>query len=222
MKIFIVIPAYNESQAIGPVVRKLRESYENVVVVDDGSQDSTGVYARNNGASVLRHIINKGQGAALRTGTAYALSQGADIIVHFDADGQFEVSDIEHMIEPIRSGEHDVTLGSRFLGTSNATAIRKFILKGGIWFTYLVSGIKLTDAHNGFRVLSRDAAAKITITQDGMAHNSQIIDQIAVHGLRYVERGVTVRYTEYSKSKGQSSWNALKIARDVLINKLVR
>ena len=219
---FIVIPAFNEEKSIDNVLKELKENnYNNIVVVDDGSQDNTSKIAESHNTHVLRHSFNRGQGASLKTGMDYALQQNASIIVTFDADGQFKVSEIRKMIEPVYNKEVDVTLGSRFLGsTENIPKLKKLTLKGGILFTYLFSNIKLTDTHNGFKAISREAAKKMNISQDRMAHASEMIDEIKNKKLSYKEIPVTVLYTDYSKQKGQSILNSLKIVFHLVIDKL--
>ncbi|MBD3313089.1 glycosyltransferase [Candidatus Woesearchaeota archaeon] len=223
-KIFIVIPAYNEAESISQVIRGLRkEGYTNVVVVDDCSSDNTAETARKAGAAVLEHVINRGQGAALQTGTDYALEKGADIIVHFDADGQHDPKEIKDMMDPIKKGKVDVTLGSRFLRKgSNVPLLKRVVLKIGVIFTFFYSGILLTDTHNGFRALSSKAAGRIQINQDRMEHASEIIDQIKKKGIRYKEVPVTIRYTKYSRQKGQSALNSIKIAARLIWTKFLR
>jgi glycosyltransferase involved in cell wall biosynthesis len=126
----------------------------------------------------MKHILNRGQGAALQTGIRFALEQGARVIVTFDADGQHDPDDIPAMIAPVLNGECDVTLGSRFLGHAhNIPITRKMMLKGGILFTWFVSGIQVTDVHNGFRAFSREAARQISIRIDRMGHASELLDQ---------------------------------------------
>ena len=116
-KIFIIIPAYNESASIASVIKDIKAANKEwqIVVVDDGSGDETAEFAESAGAVVLRHLINRGQGAALKTGTDYAIMNGAAVIVHFDADGQFLANEISDVIAPIISGQADIVFGSRFL-----------------------------------------------------------------------------------------------------------
>lgn len=222
MKVVAVIPAYNEGKAIGPVIREVKKQVDLVVVVDDGSSDDTGTVAAENGAIVLQHIVNRGQGAALKTGTEFALGAGAQAIVHFDADGQQDPAEIKEMLQPVLNGQAEVVIGSRFLGReSNMPLSRRLLLKAVPLFTWVFSGINLTDPHNGFRVLSRQAAEKINISQDKMAHASEIIDEIARHKLKCVELPVTVRYTSYSMAKGQRNSAAFRVARDFLLAKFL-
>jgi glycosyltransferase involved in cell wall biosynthesis len=220
--IFIVIPAYNESAIITSVIDPILKIYKNVVVVDDGSKDGTSLLLKSSRVFLLRHIINRGQGAALQTGIQFSLLQGADIIVTFDADGQHNESDIRSLIEPILKGECDVTLGSRFLGQAHGIPIsRRYVLRIGILFTRIVSHIRISDIHNGLRAFSRQAARSLCISMDRMAHASEILDQIQKSGWRYKEVPVNVYYSRYSLTKGQSSWSALKIALQVLTKKII-
>ena len=217
----MIVPAYNEGPAIGPVVSELVDHGYRVVVVDDGSRDRTGSEARSSGALVLRHPINRGQGAAIQTGLVYAAGSEADFVATFDADGQHRVEDLKVLIATLEQTGADVALGSRFLGTATDISTgRRALLKLAVVFTTLTEGIRLSDAHNGLRVFTRDAAGRIRIRSDGMAHASEIVGQIRRLGLRHVEVPVTVRYTDYSRSKGQSSHDALGILVDLMVRAL--
>jgi glycosyltransferase involved in cell wall biosynthesis len=202
----VVIPAFNEAQTVGTVVEKVREKGFDVVVVDDGSRDETALQAAKNGATVLRHVVNRGYGAALTTGSSWALLRGYEIVVHFDADGQHDAGEISTLIDPIRNGEADVTIGSRFLGeVRSMTWSRKTAVRLAIQFTRLFSGVSLTDAHNGFRALSIAAVRVLNCREDGMAYASEVVEKIARQNLRLREVPVTVTYTEYSMAKGESN-----------------
>src|SRR3989338_3820931 len=153
MKRVIVIPAYNEHATIAAVVLSVRP-YGDVIVVDDGSHDATAFEANRAGALVVRHLVNRGQGAALHTGTCKSVTLGADVVVHFDADGQHDAADIPALAAPIVAGFADIVFGSRFLG--NAVAMprsRKALLKGATYLTRWATGLAVTDAHNGMRAL---------------------------------------------------------------------
>jgi glycosyltransferase involved in cell wall biosynthesis len=143
--VYVVIPAYNEGTVVGDVVRRIHARFPNIVVVDDGSTDDTGAAARAAGADVVTHAINRGQGASLQTGIERALARHADVIVTFDSDGQHRLEDVEALIAPIRDGRCDVTLGSRFLlSESRVPVVRNVVLKIGVLFTRVVSGIRVT------------------------------------------------------------------------------
>ena len=221
-KVWLVIAAYNEGERLGRTLEAVRRLGHQVVVVDDGSQDDTGAVALRHPVWVLRHRLNCGQGAALQTGIDFALDRGAEILVTFDADGQHSPEDVARLVEPVRAGRADVALGSRFLGRAiGLRPTRRLVLKLGVLFTRVVSGVRVSDTHNGLRALSRHAARRIRITQDRMAHASEILDRIRQQGLRYCEVPVTIRYSEETLAKGQSSWNALKIAGEFLLGRLI-
>ncbi len=221
-RIFIVIPAYNEARRIGTVLKRVkREGYNDIIVVDDCSRDATGSIAKKAGAIVVRHVANRGQGAALRTGITEALKRKADIIVTFDADGQHDATEIIGLTTPIARGEADVVLGSRFLGRAPGMPWYKWVgLKAGILVERVLLGVHLTDVHNGFRALSREAAKRIRITSDGMAHASEIVYWIRQNGLRATEVPVTIKYDRYAREHGQSVFNSFKIVKDILAFRL--
>ena len=219
MKLAIVIPAYNEEKMIAEVIKEVRSVTPHVFVVDDGSSDDTAAAATRAGATVLAHALNRGQGAALRTGLEAAVRAGADIVVTFDVDGQMSVSDIPSLTAPIEAGLCDVALGSRFLGkTERMPAARCAALKAGILFTRATTGLKLTDTHNGLRAFSREAAARLDLRCDRMAHASEILEEISRLGLKYREVPVTIKYTDYSLAKGQKLSGAFRIIRDLLMS----
>lgn len=217
----VIIAAFNEETKIATVVSELRgRSYE-VVVIDDGSADRTREAALAAGAKVVRHPVNLGQGAALQTGIDFGLRGGYDRFVTFDADGQHDPDDIARMRAAMAEADADFVLGSRFLGTTiGMTAARKALLKLAVVFTRITSGMRLTDAHNGLRYFSAAAARTIRLRQNRMAHASEILDQIGASGLRYVECPVTIRYTDYSKAKGQSGLNSVNIVLDLVLQRL--
>jgi len=213
-QLWIVIPAYNEGESIRGVVEDLLAQGHAVVVVDDGSSVPLVERLRGTAVHSLRHTINLGQGAALQTGIAYALLQGAEVIVTFDADGQHQSSDIPALTAPILQARADVALGSRFLAGGKAVHItrsKRLVLKLAVAFTRWTTGLAVTDTHNGLRALSRKAAGSLRITQNGMAHASQILQEIAAQKLKFTEVPVTVIYTEYSVRKGQRLTNAFNI-----------
>jgi glycosyltransferase involved in cell wall biosynthesis len=221
--IAVVIAAYNEGGAIGPVVEGARAHANWVIVVDDGSQDETGSVALAAGAHVVRHPINLGQGAALQTGIDYALALGASYVVTFDADGQHAAEEIVPMVEHLIANDLNVVLGSRFRGdTVNMPKSKAITLWLAVRFTRLTTGLKLTDTHNGFRALDRAAAQRVRIRQNRMAHASEILEQIAHLGLRYSEFPVTITYTDYSLAKGQHVLNSVAIVKDQLLGRLAK
>lgn len=220
-KVFIVIPAYNESGSIGEVLVELKQLDADVVVVDDGSADGTSQITCDHTPHALRHLINRGQGAALQTGIEYSLRCGADYIVTFDADGQHSLSDLGHLLRPIETGECEVVLGSRFLGEAeNISMVRRLTLKAATLFTRVVSQVEVTDTHNGLRAFSRKAAMQVQIKNDRMAHASELLDIIRGLNMPYREVPVHIRYTEYSMAKGQSLRGAFRILFDYFVGRV--
>lgn len=213
-KIWIVIPVYNQPERLLSTVEKAQK-YGTVVVVDDCSLVPVDLAQLKN-VFLLRHIINRGQGAALQTGTDFAVEKGADIVVHLDADGQHNPDEIPKMIEPLISERVDIVFGSRFIDQANIQVPwtkKWFIHRPAIYFHNLWFGSNLTDVHNGFRALSVSACQKIKITQDRFAHPTQILEQVIKHELKYVEASIVVSYYGY----GQNFFDGFKIISDMLI-----
>jgi glycosyltransferase involved in cell wall biosynthesis len=222
-QVYVVIAAYNEGAVIARVVTDVSRAGYQVIVVDDGSPDTTADIAYAAGAIVIRHPFNLGQGAALQTGIEYALAQAAAVIVTFDADGQHRVSDIARLTAALVEDRADFALGSRFLGQApNLPALRRLMLQAATLFTRLTTGLAVTDTHNGLRAMTSRGAAAIRLRQNRMAHASECLSQIAASGLRYVERPVTIEYTAYSLAKGQSIRDAVLILLDLFARRLYR
>ncbi|MBN1792469.1 glycosyltransferase family 2 protein [Candidatus Woesearchaeota archaeon] len=222
-KIFFVIPAFNEERSIARVVSGLhRAGYHDIVVVDDCSSDRTYDICSRLKVHLLKHLINRGQGASLRTGIDYSLRKGADVIVTFDSDGQHRVEDLPAMLKPVLDGEVEVTLGSRFLKKTRMPLARRVLLKGSVMVQWVFYGVLLSDAHNGFRVISRRAAQKIKITSDRMEHASEIVEEIVKKRIKYREVPVIIRYTSYSQQKGSGSLlGAFRILFKMVFKKLM-
>lgn len=215
---WLVIPLYNEGTVIGQVITDARATFPNVVCVDDGSSDDSAARAEAAGAVVVRHPINLGQGAALQTGIDYVVRQtdGA-YLVTFDADGQHQVSDAAAMVNAARDEGLAAVFGSRFLdGRTDTGWLKRQVLRVAVTMTNWSSGMKLTDAHNGLRVIRRDLAERLDLTQNRMAHASEIVEQIGDSGLPWAEHPVHVLYTDYSRSKGQSVFNSVNIVTELL------
>lgn len=201
------------------MIAGLTEHFENVVCIDDGSTDNGAEIARQAGARVLEHPLNLGQGAALQTGFDYVSSQpGATHVITFDADGQHLVSDALEMLELAKRKRISVVFGSRFLDKRTKPGLKKrIVLKLAVLFTRVFTGLRLTDAHNGLRVLSMEALGFVRLEQNGMSHATEIVHQIAKSKLAWREYPVEVLYTDYSKRKGQSLWNSVNILIDLLV-----
>jgi polyprenyl-phospho-N-acetylgalactosaminyl synthase len=221
--VFVVIPAYNEQEMITKVLSELVTLRYNIVVVDDGSTSPLNGLLKNTPAYLLKHRVNLGQGAALQTGIEFALSKNAAFIVTFDADGQHRAADIEALLEPLRQQQADIALGSRFISNnSQLPSGRRSVLKVARYVNMFFTGLLLSDAHNGLRAMTREAAQKIRLRQNGMAHATEIISVIKKHQLKFTEVPVTIQYTDYSKKKGQTVWSSFRIFFDILLNKIFK
>ena len=202
-KIVIVIPAFNEATVIEQVLGGLKkESFENVVVIDDGSLDDTYSIAKKSGFVVLRHLINRGKGAATQTGLDAAGILGADVVVSMDADDQHSVEDVKTLIAPIMNNECDVVLGSRFLVKNSGIPGSKIMMnKIANLITYIFYGVFVTDSQSGFRAYSKKANELIHTDMDRYEFESQILNQIRYFGLSYKEVPISVKYNKYTKTK---------------------
>ncbi|HUR20376.1 MAG TPA: glycosyltransferase family 2 protein [Vicinamibacterales bacterium] len=219
--VWVVIAAYNEVRRIGHAVRSVIDVGAQVVVVDDGSTDGTGDRANAAGAWMLRHPVNLGQGAALQTGIHFALARGASAIVTFDGDGQHHAEDIPRLVAALHEHHADFALGSRFLGRADGIPwSRRLVLYGAVLFTRLTSGLRVSDAHNGLRAMTRHGASALQIRLNRMEHASEILDQIAASGLRFVEVPVRISYSAESLAKGQRSSAAFRLLARLLLSKV--
>ncbi len=222
--ITIIVPCYNEAAVIRTTVGMLLEKNYRVIVVDDASTDNTREVLNGLPLTYIRHSVNLGQGAALHTGFRYALQGAADFIVTFDADGQHDSADIARMIGLLKSEKAGIVFGSRFLTGSqtNIKPLRRATLMFGRLVNYLVSGVLLSDANNGIRVLSRDAATKLMITENRSSHSAQIQTLVKKNNIKYVECPVRVLYSDYSRKKGLKNINSIRILYDLILYKIFR
>lgn len=218
MKTVVVIPAYNEEQTIGKVVQDLKQYCDEVIVVNDGSDDETAELAERAGADVVCHCLNCGLGAALKTGFAAALKNGAEIIITFDADGQHQASDIPKLVAPLRGGECDVVIGVR-QGREMPISRRIANYFGNI-ATFLLFGIWTCDSQSGLRAFSRRAAEQMDLRTNRMEVSSEIFQEIKEKGLNFQEVAAQVVYNNYSLSKGQSFTTGLKTLWRLILHKI--
>jgi glycosyltransferase involved in cell wall biosynthesis len=202
--IFIIIPAFNENAVLRSTVSGVIPFGYTVVVVDDGSAIPAASHLEGLNVYCLRHAVNLGQGAALQTGGEFALTRGAEVIVHFDADGQ-------HSPELIDADDRRMV-----------PRRKRILLKTGAFVSWVFTGVWLTDAHNGFRALSCTAAGKIQLKENGFAHATEILDLLRRAKLSFKEVPVAIRYTSYSRAKGQSMFNSFNIVIDLMLRKLFK
>lgn len=222
-KVLIIVPAYNEAEVIGQTLASLESAKYDVLVVDDGSADATSIVAGQFDVSVISHVRNMGQGAAIRTGFAYALSHKFDAVVTFDADGQHAVENIAMLIDCLEENEVDICLGTRFGSTVSAIPWkRRALLKCARWVDFVFSGILLSDSHNGLRAIRTEALKNMILLSDRMEHASEIIWEVKRLRLLYQEVPVMIYYRRFAHKKGQSLANALRIFFSLMVLKKKR
>jgi glycosyltransferase involved in cell wall biosynthesis len=188
------------------------------VCVDDASTDGSARELAGTGAAVVRHPFNLGQGAALRTGIEYGLRfTDAAYFVTFDADGQHDVEDVAGMLEVLDRGEAQIVFGSRFLDArTQLGAAKRAVLNAAVRYTRISTGLSVSDTHNGLRAFTREVAQELDLTMNGMAHASELLSIVAAKKFRYAEVPVHIRYTDYSRAKGQPLLNSINILFDMI------
>ena len=226
MKLLIGIPAFNEEKLIVQVISSLPKKIKDiekidVLVLNDGSTDNTLKEAKSTDAMILTHFINRGLGGALKTILAFADDQKYEILVTFDADGQHDPDDIRKLIDPILRGNKDIVIGSRWQFSKSIPIPRWIINKFADLITYLLFNIWTSDSQSGLRALSRKAIQLVNLQSDGMEVSSEFFREIFMNKLRFQEIPVKIRYTEYSKAKGQKLSNAPNVLFHLLM-KLIR
>ena len=217
---WLVIPCFNEGQVIFDVIASARQTFPNIVAVNDGSRDNSAEAIHAAGAHLVNHPVNLGQGAAIQTGVEYARAQpGAQYFVTFDDDGQHQVKDVVAMVNRLRTEPVDIIVGTRFAGQDNSQVpwIKRVVLKTVVMLSPRTKRLGLSDAHNGLRTFNRKVAEEMDIRMNGMSHASEIVAMIDNHGWRVAEQPVDILYTEYSMSKGQSLINGVNILADGLM-----
>jgi glycosyltransferase involved in cell wall biosynthesis len=226
-RVCIVIPAYNEAQAIEGVIQKTTSYFEknkkyttDIVVIDDGSSDKTGALSQSAGVRVISHILNTGAGGATATGLSYAFAQGYDIAATMDGDGQHSSQDVALCIDSLIADKADLLIGSRLINTEGMSRTKVLGNRGLSLITYLLFGIRSTDSQSGLRVFSRNALEKLRWKTSGYEFCSEMLWRASQLHLVIRERPIKAIYTDYSKSKGQSNWNAINIVSSLIKRRL--
>ncbi len=205
-KFWAVIPAYNEEMSIADIVRKTRKYIDKVIVVDDGSKDRTKDIAEKAGAVVLRHIVNLGKGATLKTGCDYAAKKGANFIVVLDADAQHNPEDIPRFIEKLK--KYDVVFSYR-----KPSSKMPFVLRFGNWFISRIARflykVDLIDTQSGYRAFTREAYKKIRWNASDYSMESEMISRAGKQRLKYVQIPISTVYSD--RYKGTTIIDGIKI-----------
>ncbi len=219
--LYIIIPAKDEGTRIGAVLRKIQSlGYQNIIVVNDGSEDDTASVARLGGATVINHRLNLGAGAATQTGIEYALRQGAETIVTLDGDHQHLPDDIEILVKTLREKQMDVVIGSRFLGDNpDMPFLRVVYNKVGNVIAFLFTGLWVSDSQSGMKAMCANFAGKAAIRRNGFEFCMEIIRNMKIHRARWCEAPISVVYTKETLKKGQGFLPGIKmVARMMRVN----
>lgn len=217
MKVWIVMPAYNEERSIGGVLDALhKEGWRDIIVVDDGSRDRTTEIAREKGALVLSHPRNMGLGAAIRTGLKAALERGADCAVTFDADGQHDPKAVRNMVDSLNGA--DFVIGARYFID---IPLNKRVGNFGLNFITRMLGGVLTDSQSGMRALNRRALEAVRIRSNRYEISSELVVRANQAGLRIKEIPVRCFFTPYSKARGTTIASGARIFVNMLKLRLI-
>lgn len=222
MNTVAVIPAYNEGERVGNVVREALQFVDTVIVVDDGSSDDTAKIAKKAGAMVYTHIENCGAGAATMTGIDAARALGAEVIVTLDADEQHNPEDIPALMKPIIAGEVDIAFANRFGQRNRIPFIRRLFNGIGNLITFAATGKWVSDSQCGFKVFGPRAVSQIDLRMSGYEFCTEIVRECAQHHWRIAQVPAKVLYSEYTLAKGQSFANGVKTALKILLRSFLR
>jgi glycosyltransferase involved in cell wall biosynthesis len=226
-KICLIIPAYNEASMIGNVILDLNSVFKKsgytytIVIIDDGSKDSTPKIAESSGAYVIRHILNTGSGGATATGLSFAQQNNYSIAATIDADGQHSARDVLSGIKIIKRGGVDLLIGSRLINYNGMSKVKILGNKGLTLFTFLLFGTNVTDSQSGLRIFSRKALDELHWKTSGYEYCSEMLWRAKQQKLSVGEYPIQAIYTDYSEAKGQNNWNAINIVRTLLQRRIM-
>jgi glycosyltransferase involved in cell wall biosynthesis len=191
------LPMYNEEETIGTIVLQVSEHVDKVICVDDGSSDSCASIATRLGAEVIRHRFNRGYGGALKSIFHRAIELDVDVLVVLDADGQHAPEDISRLVQPIRDGDADVVIGSRFVEGGDGVsmpAYRKLGIKVITAASNLSSDLGINDTQSGFRAFSRLALQRLRFDSEGMELSLELLEDAKEKNLSVKEVPTIIRY----------------------------
>lgn len=226
-RICVIIPAYNESAVIHDVVKAcidtFTDSFSNttVIVVDDKSSDNTGGEAKKGGAHVIRHLINSGAGGATSTGIHYAMEHDFDVAVTMDADGQHDPQDAVKGVELLLKNGGDLLIGSRLVDSTGMSQTKVVGNRGLSYLTYLLYGVRSTDSQSGLRVFSKRAINELRWKSTRYEFCSEMLWRAKQLRLTIDEYPIRAIYTDYSRAKGQSNWNAINLVKSMFKNRVM-
>jgi len=216
--IYVIVPAFNEQNVIKDIINNLLKNFSNVIVINDGSNDKTLETINDLDIKILNHEINLGVGAAVQTGFDYVSDiPDAKAVITFDADGQHLVDDAVAMAKEILICDEGIIFGTRFPKHSkNIPKVKRIVLKLIAKITDLVTGVTLSDAHNGLKAYKVSTIKELELQFSSYSYESELITQVAKKKIDYKEMSTDIKYTSYSIKKGQKLLNGLLIIEDLL------
>ena len=216
--IYVIVPAFNEQNVIKDIINNLLKNFSNVIVINDGSNDKTLEIINDLDIKILSHEINLGVGAAVQTGFDYVSDiPDAKAVITFDADGQHLVDDAVEMAKEILICDEGIIFGTRFPKHSkNIPKVKRIVLKLIAKITDLVTGVTLSDAHNGLKAYKVSTIKELELQFSSYSYESELITQVAKKKIEYKEMSTDIKYTSYSIKKGQKLLNGLLIIEDLL------
>ena len=226
-RVCVIVPAYNEAKVIRKVIASSLKVFKSspyiveVVVVNDGSKDDTAAEAEKGSAIVINHILNSGAGGATATGLSYANQQGYEAAATMDADGQHDPADVLKGFDMLFKSGGDLLIGSRLIDSGGMSRVKVLGNKGLSFVTYILFGINSTDSQSGLRIFSRNALERLRWKTSGYEFCSEMLWRAKQLGMKIDEYAIKAIYTDYSKSKGQSNWNAVNIIKSLLKRRVV-
>lgn len=221
-RVCIVIPAYNEASVIGDVIENIRTTLKHakiagdIIIVNDGSKDTTTAVAVKAGAIVIDHILNSGAGSATATGLSYANQQGYTIVATMDADGQHDPNDVLKGIYIVQKDSVDLLIGSRLIDATGMSAVKRLGNWGLSFITLVLFGVKSTDSQSGLRIFSKTALEKLRWKTAGYEFASEMLWRAHQADLIIDEYPIRAIYTDYSRGKGQNNWNGVNILKSLV------
>lgn len=216
------MPSYNEAQVIQQVIKDSLTEFKNsrynitLLVVNDGSKDTTTTEAKAGGAVVVEHLMNTGAGGATATGLRYAKKYGFDIAATMDADGQHAPDDVLKGIDTLAKGNADLLIGSRLIDNRGMSRVKIIGNKGLSFITFILFGVNSTDSQSGLRIFSRKAIEQLHWQATGYEFCSEMLWRAKQLKLTVSEYSIKAIYSDYSKGKGQNNWNAINIVKSLL------
>lgn len=225
-RVCVIVPAYNEAAVIDNVIRNAQKIFStqpekiDIVIVNDGSKDDTSTIALSAGAIVVDHIINSGAGAATATGLEYAKTNGYDIAATMDADGQHDPHDVIAGVRHILATGADLAIGSRLMNSTGMSLTKVVGNKGLSVITNLLFGVNTSDSQSGLRIFSNKSINELTWKTTSYEFCSEMLWRARQLHLGITEYPIKSIYTDYSRSKGQSNWNAINIIKSLLTHRI--